>query len=113
KSQHIDGLQRQNIKVNISDDWTFEYCLAKHGLFDKCCDAIRITNPQFTNPTGDDDTKATAILAKVGKTDFAYNLAELLQNQLDARISDSIAALGGEHQNDKNMRIAAIASATK
>src|SRR5690606_27122102 len=42
KEQHIDGLNRQNVTVKISDDWTFEYCLAKHGLFSECCSILGI-----------------------------------------------------------------------
>ena len=94
------GLERQNVKISISNDWTFEYCLAKHGLFEECCNAIRMSKPQFDNPEGDMETRATAVLSNVEKTDFAYDLARLLAEQRESEISAAFARLGEEERND-------------
>ncbi len=93
KTDLIDGLQRQNVRVKISDDWTFEYCLAKHGLIEECCDAIRTSHPRFVNPHGDIEAQATCILKSVGKTDFAYDLVKVLQALQEAKVAQAIDAL--------------------
>lgn len=89
----IDGLSRQNVEVKISDYWTFEYCLARCGLFDECYEAIHGSLEGKDGILGDEDEKATYILDKVSKTDFAYELSEILQKQLDQRIVAKISAL--------------------
>ena len=87
----VDGLEQQNVKVFISNDWTFEYCLAKHGLFKECIQVV-------TKGKGDEtisqlknfDVIATYIQKKVqSKTDFAYEMSEKLSEQLDTLISES------------------------
>lgn len=74
----IDGLSRQNISVNIADDWTFEYCLAKHGLFDECFEAVKSTDDKALI-TGSEDERATYIQCNADKTDFAYEMAGILE----------------------------------
>ena len=98
----IGGLDRQNVKIKISNSWTFEYCLAEYGLFEECCDAIRKASPRFTNPEGDDDSKATGVLAIVGKTDFAYNLIDVLSEQREAKIVEAVGALDEEQRRDQS-----------
>jgi putative ATP-dependent endonuclease of OLD family len=75
-----DGLERQNIKVFISNEWTFEFCLARFGLFDECDEIINgIHNKEKIG--GSEDDKATYIQSKVKKTDFAYKMSELLERK--------------------------------
>ncbi|MCW9013530.1 MAG: AAA family ATPase [Gammaproteobacteria bacterium] len=102
KDEHISGLNRQNVCIEISDDWTLEYCLAKYGLFDECYEAINGSLDGKEDITGTDDEKATYILSKVSKTDFAYDLAEILQRQLDKKIKDAIAVLGEDERGNDN-----------
>ncbi|MCK4819571.1 hypothetical protein KA005_27635, partial [bacterium] len=40
--------------------------------------------------------KATYVLSKVSKTDFAYDLSGILQDQLNKKVLDAIAALGDD-----------------
>ena len=82
------GLERQNILIKISDDWTFEYCLAKHGLFEQCVEALKKDQPQFVSPEGTVDERATGVLQKTDKTDFAYALADLLEKSLQDKIDN-------------------------
>lgn len=103
KTDLIDGLNRQNIVVKISDDWTFEYCLAKYGLFDECYEAINGSQDGKENIVGNEDVKATYVLSKVSKTDFAYDLSEIFQKQSDKRIASAIAALGEEERSNRNV----------
>ncbi len=102
KNAHIDGLNRQNIKVNISDDWTFEFCLAKYGLFDECYEAVNSSQEEKENIVGTDDEKATYILSQASKTDFAYNLSEILQKQYEFKIENAITAAGYSHGDSNN-----------
>ena len=103
KNEHIDGLNRQNVVVEISDDWTFEYCLAKYGLFDECYEAINGTLEGKEEIVGTDDEKATYILSKALKTDFAYDLSGILHRQLDEKISDAITALGKNERENSDV----------
>ncbi|RAW71986.1 MULTISPECIES: ATP-dependent endonuclease [unclassified Photorhabdus] len=93
KIEHIAQLDRQNVAVKISDDWTFEYCLAKYGLFGECYEAIVGSNTGIDDIVGDDDTKATFILSQVSKTDFAYELSRILQKQQEQKVDAAIASL--------------------
>lgn len=102
KNEHIAGLNRQNVIVEISDDWTFEYCLAKFGLFDECYEAINGSQDEKESIVGTEDEKATYVLSKVSKTDFAYDLAEILQRQLDENITVMITALEEEDRNNSD-----------
>jgi putative ATP-dependent endonuclease of OLD family len=101
---HIDGLNRQNVKVNISNDWTFEYCLAKYGLFAECCSVLGEVAIEAT-----DDEKATYIQGKVSKTDFAYDMSDFLKKQLADKVQENIDAIKDGQKDDSD----AIASAER
>lgn len=101
---HIDGLNRQNVKVNISNDWTFEYCLAKYGLFAECCSVLGEVAIEAT-----DDEKATYIQGKVSKTDFAYDMSDFLKKQLADKVQENIDAIKDGQKGDSD----AIASAER
>jgi putative ATP-dependent endonuclease of OLD family len=74
-------LERQNISVQISDKWTFEYCLAYFGLFDECYEALTGSIKDKKNITGSKEEKATYIQGKIRKTDFATQLAMILEEK--------------------------------
>lgn len=99
-ASHIDGLERQNVKVKISDDWTFEYCLAKYGLFEECCRALKVLDTEKPSETVTIDEKATFVLSRVSKTDFAYDMADLLEKQRADRIEIAINTLSTEDKNN-------------
>lgn len=102
-TSHIDGLERQNVKVKISDDWTFEYCLAKHGLFDECCEVLNITGDNKPAKTVSADEKATFILSKISKTNFAYDMADLLENQRANKVEEAVNALEENQKNNSDI----------
>lgn len=102
-TNHIDGLERQNVKVKISDDWTFEYCLAKHGLFDECCEVLNITGDNKPDETVSIDDKATFILSNISKTDFAYDMADVLEKQRAAKVKAAIDALDANQKNNPDI----------
>ncbi|MCF8324400.1 MAG: AAA family ATPase, partial [Leadbetterella sp.] len=101
--KHIADLERQNIKVKISDDWTFEYCLAKYGLYKECCQALKVSDQDMPDESKSDDEKATFILSKVSKTDFAYDMADILEKQFYDKIQKAKEKLSPEEQ--KNLAI--------
>jgi len=111
KLELIENLSRQNILVKISDDWTFEYCLAKYGLFDECYEAINGSKEGIECIVGTNDQKSTYILSKASKTDFAYTLSEILAAQLKNKVLDAVDALGKEQGSDLTVRAAATAKA--
>lgn len=104
---HIDGLARQNVTVKISNDWTFEYCLAKYGLFTECCLVLGVDNIEAT-----DEEKSTYIQGKVSKTDFAYDMADVLRKKLTEKVQGSIDAID-EAQKDNRDLIANTKSEAK
>lgn len=102
KDELIDGLNRQNVSAKISDDWTFEFCLSKYGLFEECYEAIQGSREGIENIVGDDTEKATYIQSKVSKTDFAYDLSRILADQLGDSVRVDIDALSDEGKKDQD-----------
>lgn len=108
----IDGLQRQNVVVKVSDDWTFEFCLAKYGLFDECYEAVNGSRDGIGDIAGDADVKATYIQGKVAKTDFAYGLGGILERQREKAIKAALDNLNEEQQGDPDIRERTIGQET-
>jgi putative ATP-dependent endonuclease of the OLD family len=91
-------LERQCVKVFVSDRWTFEFCLARYGLFEECFEALNGTKDGIDAVYGHADEKATYVQLDVSKTDFAYNLSKILAKQLTGKIEAAIEALEGDHE---------------
>ena len=105
RAELIDGLQRQNVVVKVSNDWTFEFCLAKFGLFEECYEATNNgSRDGIGDIAGDADAKATYIQAKVAKTDFAYNLGSILEKQWEDATKDALNNLDDVEKNDPDIR---------
>ncbi len=77
-------LEQQNVKVYVSERWTFEFCLALK-LFDECLESIGKKDEEFSCS---EDEKATFIQSKVDKTDFAYKLVEILDSRYKGKPED-------------------------
>ncbi|PVV16022.1 MAG: hypothetical protein B6D72_01385 [gamma proteobacterium symbiont of Ctena orbiculata] len=96
KAQHKkDGeisLERQNVKIFVSDRWTFEFCLARYGLYTEACAALGVAEVN-----GTEDEKSTYIQSQVSKTDFAYKLGQVLEDQLLDRVQQ---AMDGVNQGE-------------
>ena len=104
-----DGLNRQNVRVFVADDWTLEFCLAKFGLFSECFQALKGREATDLETPQNDDEKGTLVLSEASKTDFAYALALILEKQRVSRQRDAILALGANPED--GARIAAIVRA--
>lgn len=103
-ANHVDGLNRQNITVKISNDWTFEYCLAKYGLFSECCKALNVKHAKIEELENvRDDEKATYIQGEVSKTDFAYDMADILRKQLADKIQENFDAIDDAQKNNSDI----------
>jgi putative ATP-dependent endonuclease of OLD family len=105
------SLERQNIKIMVSDRWTFEFCLARYGLFEECYIALNGDKKGIEAINGNDDEKATYIQSEVSKTDFAYQIAEQLEKNLDNEIATKISQLSPEEQRKIEKRTGIIIAA--
>ncbi len=80
KDANNQSLEKQNVKVCISNLWTFEYCLAYFGLFNECYEALNGNLDNIDSIVGTNEEKATYIQKEVSnsKTDFASKFAIIL-----------------------------------
>ena len=82
------SFEKQNVRMELSDDWTFEYCLAKYGMLDECLEVLGKSPSDCEQ--GDENDKAVFVQSVVNstKTDFAYDLAKILEDKLHSKIAD-------------------------
>lgn len=85
KRSNLSDVSGQNVKVFVSDEWTFEYCLIKSGLDGLIAEILGM---EVAALNGDADEKAIQIYKEIettsgAKTDVAYKLAESLKNHFD------------------------------
>ncbi len=76
-------LEAQNIRVLISDEWTFEYCLIRSGFASEIYTIINGSADGYDELPIDEEEKAIKIYGMVdskssGKTEVAYRLNEKL-----------------------------------
>jgi putative ATP-dependent endonuclease of OLD family len=79
EASDTNSLERQNISVQVSDKWTFEYCLSYFGLFDECYEALNRSRDGKDGIVGTEEEKSTYIQKEVNKSDFATQLALILE----------------------------------
>tara|TARA_R110002073_G_scaffold120232_2_gene262051 strand:+ start:2262 stop:4214 length:1953 start_codon:yes stop_codon:yes gene_type:complete len=73
----------QNIRVFVSEEWTFEYCLIRCGLATEIYKIITGSSDGYEDLPNDEVERAIAIYGMVeekasGKTDVAYRLSEII-----------------------------------
>ncbi len=67
------------------------HCLAKYGLFSECCEALKVKSTKIEElKKATPDAKATYIQGEVSKTDFAYDMADILKKQLVDKVQESL-----------------------
>jgi putative ATP-dependent endonuclease of OLD family len=88
KSTDPETLEKQNVSVKISDQWTFEFCLSYFGLFDECYEVVNDSICGKEKITGLEKDKATYIQKEVNKTDFALKLAIKLEKKYEGKPND-------------------------
>ncbi|SHF97391.1 ATP-dependent endonuclease [Vibrio gazogenes] len=82
----------ENVKTFVSEEWTFEYCLAKSGLAKELYHSVKGSEVGFEDLSDDPEEKAIQIYGMIekmssGKTTATYKLTEILN---DAYQRDSI-----------------------
>ncbi len=97
----------QNVKVEISDFWTFEYSLVRNGLASEVYEAFNSSVEGFTDLSKDIEDRAIQIYGLIdaksgGKTQTAYALSELLEKKY---IVMDEPAISGETVESKTDRI--------
>jgi putative ATP-dependent endonuclease of OLD family len=85
KKLEFDG---GNVKTFISDQWTFEFCLAKYGLAKELYVAVTGGEEGFNDLSDDEEEKAIQIYQLLesqssGKSDASYSLAVALSSYKD------------------------------
>ncbi|MCE7536434.1 ATP-dependent nuclease [Aliivibrio fischeri] len=75
----------ENVKTFVSEEWTFEYCLAKSGLAKELYRSVKGSEVGFESLSNDPEEKAIQIYGMIekmssGKTTATYKLAEILND---------------------------------
>jgi putative ATP-dependent endonuclease of OLD family len=93
------GIDGDNVKTFVSNDWTFEYCLCKYGLAESVYESIKAdTAPVFSSLPTDIEEKAISIYKLIenkgsGKTEANYKLVDLLKRKYKNKPSELRALL--------------------
>ncbi|TIP10710.1 ATP-dependent endonuclease [Mesorhizobium sp.] len=105
----------QNVRVELSDHWTFEYSLIRAGLSAEVYEALKGDIEGYDAlPNNDDELRAIAIFKDIaessgGKTEVAYKLSALLTNRFGSVVTPSPE---GEDEAQAEARRNADAAAT-
>lgn len=87
KKKKLKDLSSQKVKVCVSDEWTFEYCLIRSGLGEEIQN-LKILQLDKNTLKEDEEEKAIQIYGAIEKaktkTDVAYQLAARLEETYDA-----------------------------
>jgi len=78
-----NGVGKQNVKVFVSDEWTFEYCLIRNGFGERIRQILHGTNEGMPQVSDDPLDRAIQIYGQVdndkAKTAVAYEIAKDLE----------------------------------
>ncbi len=85
KKSEFDG---ELVKTFISNDWTFEFCLAKYGLSEELYQAINNSMDGYDALNTDAQIRAVQLYSVIegkgdGKSEVSYSLAEILSKYKD------------------------------
>lgn len=99
------SLQGQNVRVEISDHWTFEYSLVMAGLAAEVHEAAPGGELEFEDLPVNAEARALTIYGRISrgksKTETAYNLGPILERRFTAEL---IAAPVGETDEQAEVR---------
>jgi len=89
KKASLKSFESQNVKVCVSDKWTFEYCLAHSDLAHLVYEALTGGQEGFDKLSADREERAIQIYGMVestagAKTDIAYKLVLILKREFEA-----------------------------
>lgn len=81
----IDIHQPQNVRVFVSDEWTFEYCLIKSGLAEIIYGLVKEDDdPDFADLPDDNEKRPIEIYKRIETSSKKTELAYLLSQKLKA-----------------------------
>jgi putative ATP-dependent endonuclease of the OLD family len=85
KKSEFDG---ELVKTFISNDWTFEFCLAKYGLSEELYQAINNSMDDYDALNTDAQIRAVQLYGVIegkgdGKSEVSYSLADILSKYKD------------------------------
>ncbi|MDX0855181.1 AAA family ATPase [Sinorhizobium medicae] len=84
------SLQGQNVRVEVSDHWTFEYSLLMAGLAAEVHEAAPGNDVPFHELPADAELRALTIYGRIStdksKTETAYNLGPILERRFTAEL---------------------------
>lgn len=99
------NLEGQNVRVVISDNWTFEYSLLMAGLAEEVHEAAPDGEAPFNELPDDVEARALTIYGRISrdksKTETAYNLGPILERRFTATL---ISAPEGETDEQAEVR---------
>ncbi|KPM00663.1 ATP-dependent nuclease [Vibrio splendidus] len=77
KKSEFDG---ENVRTFISNEWTFEFCLAKYGLSEELYEVIKGNLDGYDTLSSNNQERAVQIYSFIegGKSEVSYSLANLL-----------------------------------
>lgn len=100
------SLQGQNVRVEISDHWTFEYSLLMSGLAAEVHEAAPDGEVPFGELPADAEARALTIYGRIAldksKTETAYNLGPILERRFSPEL---VAAPDGENAEQAEARL--------
>ena len=90
KKTELKDLEEEKLKVFVSDEWTFEYCLIRSGLKELIYKALGKDETELTKLKGDEEDAAIYVYdlienTKGAKTEVAYQLASMLEKEFGAK----------------------------
>lgn len=103
--------QGQNVRVELSDHWTFEYDLVRSGLAWEVAEASGMPKADFDELPADEEERAVAIYGGInGKTELAYALIRILTREYGPQKTDPPV---GETSEQAQVRQTADLAATQ
>jgi putative ATP-dependent endonuclease of OLD family len=105
--KQLKDISGQNVRVEVSDEWTFEYSLAKNGLAKEVYEAANDGETGFTDLSSNEEERAIQILRLIdskssGKTQTAYRLCQILEKRYTAVTEPPPA---GETEENRSARV--------
>ncbi|CAI2934339.1 ATP-dependent nuclease [Aminobacter niigataensis] len=113
------GAAGQNVRVEISDHWTFEYSLIRAGLSAEVFEALNGNMDGYDAlPNDDDELRAIAIFKQIaessgGKTEVAYKLSALLAKRFGPIVTQPPPAENAEQAEVRRTADAAASLARR
>jgi len=89
RAKIISNFKDQKVDVFVAPNWTLEYSLLKStSLGSKFCEAFKIVHPKIDETNYEKELATKLINKGLDKTEIAYELALILENNTDLMLDD-------------------------